>query len=225
MANPIRVVFFDAGGTLIRTAAPVGHYYALVASHYGLHADEEALQKGFKRAWLEMKPRDPVQGARVMDDQAWWKGLVRRSWQGQGMPADFPFEDYFQEVYALFARPELWRIYPDALLALDMLHVKGLRCGVLSNWDRRLRAILEGLDLSRHFEHLVISSEVGVEKPHPLIFQRAQELFGIQASEALLLGDDDLFDGEGGRRAGWRLGLLQRPETDLMDVLENCDIM
>jgi len=215
----IRTVFFDAGGTLIHTAEPVGHYYGLVAGHYGLKADAGVLQQGFRAAWQELKPRDPVQGARIMDDKNWWKELVRRSWSVPGLPEDFPFEPYFEEVYELFAQPQVWRVYPDALLALDGLQAAGVACGILSNWDRRLRRILDGLELSRYFSYWVISAEVGVEKPHRDIFKKAEELAGGRGGELLLLGDDERFDGEGGRGAGWRVEIVQRPGRDLLDAL------
>lgn len=227
MANGIKVVFFDAGGTLIHTARPVGYYYALVARHYGVDANDEALQAGFKRAWIKMKPRDPVAGARVMDDRAWWAELVRESWTEAGAPLaeDFPFGHYFEEVYQLFARNEVWRIFPDALLALEKLREKGVRCGVLSNWDRRLRLILQGLELEHFFEHIIISSEIGVEKPHPEIFKTAEKTFAISPAEALLLGDDEEFDARGGRAAGWQVELIHRPLNDLADSLAKLGII
>ena len=226
MADPdIRVIFFDAGGTLIHAARKIGYYYAMVALHYGFKADEDILQEGFKRAWEEMKPRDPVQGARVMDDMGWWREMVVQSWRAVALPVDFPFDDYFAEVYELFARPDIWRVYPDAHQALERLREKGMRCGVLSNWDRRLRPLMEAMELSPYFEHMVISSEVGVEKPHPLIFRKAEELYGIRPDQALLLGDQDLFDGQGARRAGWKVGLVSRPGTDLLDALDSFRII
>jgi putative hydrolase of the HAD superfamily len=227
MSSGVKAVFFDAGGTLIHTARPVGHYYALMAKHYGVDVNAEALQAGFKQAWAKMKPRDPMAGARVMDDRVWWAELVRESWLAAGSPLadDFPFEHYFEEVYQLFARNEVWRIFPDALLALEKLREKGVRCGILSNWDRRLRLILQGLELKHFFEHIIISSEIGVEKPHPDIFKHAEKTFGISPSEALLLGDDEEFDGQGGRAAGWQVELIHRPLNDLVDSLAKLKII
>jgi putative hydrolase of the HAD superfamily len=227
MSAGVKVVFFDAGGTLIHTAKPVGYYYALMAKHYGVDANGEALQAGFKQAWAKMKPRDPMDGARVMDDRAWWAELVKASWLAAGSPlaADFPFEPYFEEVYQLFAREEVWRIFPDAAFALEKLREKGVRCGVLSNWDRRLRLILRGLELEYFFERVIISSEIGVEKPHPGIFRHAEKTFGIQPAEALLLGDDEIFDGWGARSAGWQVELIERPDNDLTNSLVRLNII
>ena len=44
---------------------------------------------------------------------------------------------------------------------------------VISNFDRRLYTVFEHLALRTYFERIVISSEVGAEKPDPYIFQQA----------------------------------------------------
>jgi putative hydrolase of the HAD superfamily len=214
-----KVLFFDVGGTLIRTAQPVGFYYAAMASHYGVKAEAEELQAGFKKAWKKNALRDPVEGARVKDDKAWWKSVVKDSWAESILPESFPFDDYFEELYAWFERPELWRVYPEVEGVLEELRSEGVRMGVLSNWDRRLRTILKGLELDFYFEAMLISSELGVEKPHRLIFDKALECFQIKAGQAVLIGDEEVYDQAGAIAAGWNYALVRRPEKDLRDAL------
>ncbi|MEM9446313.1 MAG: HAD-IA family hydrolase [Verrucomicrobiota bacterium] len=216
----IKFIFFDAGGTLLRTARKVGVIYAEVASHYGWQGDGEFLHRSFIHTWKQMKPRDPQEGARVMDDKGWWKEVVRRTWSVYPqMPQDFPFDDYFEEVYTLFERADLWRLFPEVEETLQRLKSKGMSCGVLSNWDRRLRAILDGLALSPYFEQIIISSEVGVEKPHPMIFQLAQKRVHFKPEEIVLIGDDEYFDGAA-RNQGWHAEIVERPEKSLDLILE-----
>jgi len=215
--RPGGVVFFDAGGTLIHPVRPVGVIYAEEAVHFGVVADAGKLQEGFLRTWKAMKPRDPVDGARVTDDQNWWREVVRESWRGQDLPGDF--EGYFEKVYHAFAQPDHWEPYPEVEEVLFALKERGLRCAVLSNWDRRLRSILAGFPWSGHFEDLIISSEIGVEKPHPRIFRDAEKRLGVTPEQALLWGDEARYDGEGARAAGWQVGLLDRPKNNLGDLL------
>ncbi|MDX6766021.1 MAG: HAD-IA family hydrolase [Candidatus Methylacidiphilales bacterium] len=220
--NPVRVIFFDAGGTLIHPVKPVGHVYAEVARRFGVEADGDRLQQGFKQAWKAQKPRDPVAAARVSDDRAWWCGIVRRAWDGQEPPADF--EAYFDAVYRDFAEPSLWCAFPEVEGVVERCVKLGYRCAVLSNWDRRLRTTLAGFAWSRHFEDLLISAEIGFEKPHPGFFRAAEERLGIKAGEAILWGDDPVCDGEGARGAGWRSALLDRPNRDLCTLLEELTV-
>jgi putative hydrolase of the HAD superfamily len=219
MSPKPEVLFFDAGGTLLEPRIPVGHVYAQLAGHYGFRADPDAVHAGFARAWKTLKPRDPVQGARAMDDRAWWKDVVRLSWQDIGLPENFPYDVYFDEVYGAFAHAHLWRIYPDVWEALELLKRTGRRCAVFSNWDRRLENILNALELDVYFEQILVSSVLGAEKPHPLAFQRAEQICGITKEQAFLIGDETMFDLAGAEAAGWGCALVDRPATDLNDLL------
>ena len=88
---------------------------------------------------------------------------------------------------------------PDTL---EALHGRGLKLGVISNWDPRLPDLLDRLRLSRFFDAVVYSSAVGVEKPDPRIFEEALRLLGVTAGEALHVGDGRLEDVEGAQAVG-----------------------
>ena len=66
----------------------------------------------------------------------------------------------------------------------------GIKLAVVSNFDTRLRGILEGLRLLSAFDAVVISAEVLAEKPNPLVFEKACAQLGVSPAEALVLGDD-----------------------------------
>jgi len=56
--------------------------------------------------------------------------------------------------------------------------------------------------LKECFQHIVLSEEVGVNKPQPGIFRKALELNGVTADEALLIGDSWEHDIVGARNVG-----------------------
>lgn len=58
------------------------------------------------------------------------------------------------------------------------------------------------LGLGHYFEHILSAEELGVGKPDPLPFQRALELSGVNADQALHIGDHPVDDIIGARRAG-----------------------
>lgn len=65
---------------------------------------------------------------------------------------------------------------------LDSLRARGLRLGLVSNafdpgW--LLRRDLESMGLAERLDVAVFSSEVGMRKPHPSIFQAALEALGV----------------------------------------------
>lgn len=97
----------------------------------------------------------------------------------------------------------LWRKVPDGLReALDRARKAGLRLGVVSNSEGKLRALFDRLDLTKHFEIIVDSALEGVRKPDPEIFHRALTRLQVPASQALYAGDIPNVDVVGARAAG-----------------------
>src|SRR5450432_1670918 len=94
------------------------------------------------------------------------------------------------------------RAFPEVPDVLEKLRARGLRLGVISNFDRRLYSNLEDIGLAPYFDHITISSEVGADKPHARIFERAVTAFGVAPSEALHVGDDPVRDWAGAESAG-----------------------
>jgi len=213
----IRAVFFDAGGTLLRTAEPIGRTYARMAGHYGWEPSEDRLEQGFRAAWKE-RTRAGAAADGTLGKEG-WKKILRASVMAGGLPETFPFEDYFEEVYAHFARPDAWRDFPETERILAGLRQKGVRLGILSNWDPRLRQVLAGFDWAGLLDAVVISEEIGAEKPDPRIFRTAEQAGGWGASECALVGDDPISDRGGAEAAGWRWALVERPETGLGEAL------
>ncbi|MCH8814960.1 MAG: HAD family hydrolase [Chloroflexi bacterium] len=99
--------------------------------------------------------------------------------------------------------------------AYDLLHtLPGVRetlpamsdrysLSVVTNGDDDIqRGKFRHLALAEHISHLVISANVGYEKPDPRIFEHALELVGVPASEALVVGDRLETDVVGAKAAG-----------------------
>jgi putative hydrolase of the HAD superfamily len=97
---------------------------------------------------------------------------------------------------------------PEAEPALALARSAGLSAGVISNSNGAIRAILDGLGLTRHLDFVLDSSEVGVEKPDPRIFRLALERAGVPAAEAVYVGDLYSVDVLGARAAGLGAVLL-----------------
>lgn len=217
--SKIKVVFFDAGGTLLRPAQPIGETYAALAKNYGQHWDAKKLHHGFKASFKKLRPRPDAEVATNGDERAWWKEVVRGTLGHVEMPGHFPFDAYFEELYWLYARPELWRVFPEVIPVLQTLRERGLKLAVLSNWDARLRPLIEGLEMAPFFDEVLISGELGSEKPSPKVYAAALEKMGIAADEALMIGDDPLNDYWAPHKAGWHAMLVERPLHDLRVVL------
>jgi putative hydrolase of the HAD superfamily len=81
---------------------------------------------------------------------------------------------------------------------------------VISNFDSRLHRILAGLGIAGHFDEIFVSSAVGHAKPDPRIFQAALQRHGLDAAEAVHIGDSETNDLRGARSVGLKAILVDR---------------
>jgi putative hydrolase of the HAD superfamily len=100
--------------------------------------------------------------------------------------------------------------YDDVPLALAALRNRGHRRVVVSNWDVSLHLVLERVGLASLLDGILTSAEAGVRKPDPAIFERALTMAGVQASDALHVGDSPQEDAAGALAAGIEPVLLRR---------------
>jgi len=205
-------VTFDAGNTLLRCHPPPRVLYAEALSRRGPAVTPEEVAPAFADAWVEMQRRTPAgrdrYSAHPGGERAWWGAFLREVLGRLGHPA--PWEPLLDDLYAAFARVEVWRAFPEATRTLEALQSAGVRLGVVSNWDRRLPEILDGLGLARFFAVVAVSAEEGVEKPAPAIFHRALQRLGVEPRRALHVGDSPRDDYLGAEGAGLSAALVDR---------------
>src|SRR5574341_73911 len=210
----IKAVYFDAAGTLIKPARRVGDSYAAIAAKHGKSVSPGDLFDRF-RICFDGAPRLAFPNApseRIHQlERDWWKGLVARVFEPWGRFENF--DDYFAELFAYFADPAAWALYPEVLETLASLRQRGLTLAVISNFDSRLVRILDGLGAGSWFEDIFVSSRVGYAKPDRQIFDAALSRHGIPADNALHVGDSETNDFRGAQNAGLRALLIDRSQA------------
>jgi putative hydrolase of the HAD superfamily len=219
----IRTVTFDAANTLIRLTSPAGQTYAEVARRFGAAADPVRLHHAFLRACSEVPPLPDEVGPRPDDGRSWWRDLVATTLTLAECRV-VPFPQYFDAVYQEFTRPGIWQLTPGIAETLNALTHGGYRLGIVSNFDRRLYPILETLGILEQFEHVVISSEVGADKPSRRIFEEVLRRFQVGAKEVLHVGDEDKTDGAGARGAGMSAFILGK-DGDLKELSRRVSLL
>ena len=206
-----RAVFFDAGHTLLFAHPDLGTVYAETTARFGVRLPAASFVEAFLpvfKGYVREAARDGA--ASDAQDYVMWREITRRIHARLPGLEKVGFDAWFEALYVRFGEPEVWRLYDDVETALGALRSRGLRLGVVSNWDTRLKRISAGLGLDRLVDFLVISAEVGVRKPHPGIFEEALRRAGVAPEEALHVGDLPDEDVEGARRAGVRAVLIDR---------------
>jgi putative hydrolase of the HAD superfamily len=215
----IKAIFFDAVGTLFRLTNRVGDHYALVATEVGLDLSAEELDRAFVSAWNQMPHRTAIDGPRENDDKDWWRALVDLVLD-QVAPSlsELDRDNFFEIAYEHFAEAGVWQLYPEVIDVLENVQSR-FQLSVISNFDGRLRFILEHLGISKFFAHVFISSELGADKPDPEIFRRALKLVNLSPSKVLHVGDDPQRDWQAARGAGLSIFELDRDKNSLRDLL------
>ncbi len=214
----LKGIFFDAAGTLLRLTKSVGAHYALVAERQGLTLDPAVLDRAFAQVWRAMPLRPATGEAREDDDKGWWRDLVGRLLARVGAKLDpLDADTFFEAAYGHFAEAGVWELYPDVEETLAALAPQ-FELAIISNFDGRLRVILEHLAVSRYFRHVFLSSELGADKPDPLIYRRALAVSGLTPQQALHVGDDPERDWAAASAAGLEVFRLRRPENSLRDL-------
>jgi len=215
----IKAIFFDAVGTLFRLTNTVGDHYAYVGREVGLDLDAQNLERAFHAAWKQMPQRAAIDRPRENDDKGWWRGLVYLVLD-QIAPSlsEFDRDNFFEIAYEYFAEAGVWELYPEVPGILEQLQPR-FQLAVVSNFDGRLRLILQHLGISKFFPNVFVSSELGADKPDPEIYRRALRLMKLKPNEALHVGNDPKRDWEAASAAGLSIFRLERPRNSLRDLL------
>jgi putative hydrolase of the HAD superfamily len=215
----LKAIFFDAAGTLFYLTKTVGDHYALVGEEVGLKLNAKRLDAAFYSAWAQTPPREAIDGPRQNDDKDWWRELTDHVLR-EAAPevGELDRDNFFEVAYEHFAEAGVWELYPEVIDVLTQLDPQ-FQLAIVSNFDGRLRVILERLGISKYFGHIFVSSEIGADKPDPEIFCRALKFLNLRPENVLHVGDDPKRDWRAAAAAGLSIFKLDRNKNSLRDLL------
>ena len=188
----VQAVTFDLAGTLLFPHPSVGSVYSACALRHGVVVEAAVLDATFALAFQG--------GPKNASPEVFWKEVVQRCF-GSALPSA-KTDAVFQECWTAFAQPAAWRLAPGALPAISAIRFLGVKVGVLSNADARMRQVLDGHGLTKHLDGIFLSAESGHKKPDPKAFVHAARALGAAVTGLVHFGDSPTEDGEGARDAG-----------------------
>jgi putative hydrolase of the HAD superfamily len=193
------IIFFDAVGTLLSPEPSAPAVYAATGRRFGSRLDEVTITARFRTAFRRQEEADYLAGLRTSEERelARWRTIV-----GEVLDDVADREGCFQELYAHFARPDVWACVPEAAEVLETLSARGHTIGIASNFDHRLRGLVAHLPALRSVCHLVISSEIEWRKPAPDFFAEMCRQAAARPEQVLYVGDDPANDYDGARASG-----------------------
>ena len=207
----VRAIVFDAVGTLIHAEPPVADVYHLAGWQHGSQLTRDEVGQRLRAAFAAAEAGEGLvrEATSESRERERWRGIVAAVFDDVPQAAAAIYDGLWRH----FAQAESWRTFDDAAATLAELSERGYRLAVASNFDRRLRRIVQADPSLRRIERCFISSEIGYPKPDARFFQAASEQLGLAPAEILLVGDDWTNDILGARAAGWQTVWLARKAT------------
>jgi phosphoglycolate phosphatase len=176
-------------------------------------------------AMMERLGRPPHGEAAVRN----WVGngverLVRRALLGQldGEPDEADFEAALPIFLELYAENTSKRsvLYPGVIEGIAFMKGAGYRLGCVTNKAARFtEPLLRDLGIREHFGLVVSGDTLPRKKPDPMPLLHAAQHFGVEPSEALMIGDS-VSDVKAARAAGFGIICMSYGYNHGQDIRE-----
>lgn len=123
------------------------------------------------------------------------------------------------------------RLFPDTADTLNYLKEHGYRLGIIANQVPGTKERLDAWGIGQYFDVIAASTELGVAKPDPAIFEKAFEMAGCRAENAVMIGDrldNDILPAKAvGMKTVWiRKGLSVYQTSNVADYMidDSCEL-
>ncbi len=224
LPNDIDVVFLDAGGVLLY---PDWERVSRILAHYGIAATSRQLADA---EFIGKRRMDELGVMHTTGDIAEPDGYLGWVMKATDLPFDHDaLHRAAQDFEETHTRDNLWSDMPEEVPgALERMRTAGYRLAVLSNTESNLRDRIAAAGIEPFFETLVISAEVGSEKPDRKIFDEALHRMAVQPERAVHVGDFYSIDVIGARGVGITPVMLDArdlsPDRDVIRVASLTDL-
>ena len=217
----IKAVFFDWFNTLAHYEPPREELESQALAELGINVSPSEVRHGLliaDRDYYEENTLSPVR-ERSPEEQA--KVYIRYqntvlTEAGINAPEELLLKvmNRLRELYAGMT----FVLFDDVLSTMKTLKKQRLTLGLLTNLHQEIGPICQELGVASYLDFTVTSEEAGADKPQSPIFLVALERAGVDALEAIHVGDQYKLDVVGARGVGISPILLDRaglyPEVD-----------
>jgi len=199
-----RAVFFDVDFTLIHPGpAFQGHGYAEACARHGVAVEAARFDEAVALASARLDARGGVY------DPAVFIGYTLRIIEGMGGSGPGAAAAA-RDLYDAWSACHHFSLYEEVPEVLQGLRAGGYTIGLISNTQRSLATFEEHFELHGLFDIAISSAEHGYMKPHPSIFEEGLRRAGVEAAEAVMVGDSVPHDIAGALALGMRGILVAR---------------
>jgi len=223
----VKFIYLDVGDTLIHLKIPPGKiYYEVLRAHNVIETyfDESLLKKYFTESWQAMNKKNPP-GFKCRytnhkhGNEGFWKELVElflSNFEKAGLT-----DKVYLDIVDTFNDPDSWEVDESFFDLREAAAKMDTGLGIISNWDIRLRTLLNKMRLSEYFTNIIISSEFGYEKPSEKIFNEGMRQAKLGAESLVYAGDKPEFDYHTPKSLGWSAYLISSKKSDSCESVKN----
>lgn len=207
----LTAVFFDLYNTLAGFRPSRYEIQSEALADFGITVTPEGIVNGYSLADAFMSHQNatkPVRSLSREENRVFFAEYERRVLRGAGVEVS---QDEAWQVWRRIRKIDYGlALFDDTIPALETCKQMGLTVGLISNMNQSGDELAGGMGLLPYLDFSITSHEVGAEKPHPLIFERALERAGARPENAVHVGDQLTSDVAGAENAGITPVLLDR---------------
>ena len=219
----IKAIFFDWFYTLARFEPPRHQLYSQAFQELGVELPPEKVMRGILIAdeyFFEENAKAPV-AERSPEEQAevyihYPNAILAET--GTNTPRELPLKA-LKWVMGHYKGID-FALFDDVLSTLKALKQRNFILGLLTNIAKDMASFCRKLGLESYLDFVVTSKEAGADKPNPPIFLAALDKAGVNASEAVHVGDQYKLDVIGARAVGINPILIDR--YDIHPEVSDC---
>ena len=215
----IKAVFFDWMNTLIHPEPDRHEIYCQACRELGVELAPHKVIRGIYTADTQLPAAIPVRWREGEDEEPFIRYQeILLAEAGVKLPREMILK-ILKRTMQLYREATLV-LFNDVLSTLKTLKQRGLILGLLTAASKDANLLCSRLGLAPYLDFVVTTEEVGANKPESPIFLAALERAGVDASEAVYVGDQYETDVFGARGVGIKPILIDR--YDLMPEVKDC---
>jgi putative hydrolase of the HAD superfamily len=210
----LKFVFFDFFNTLVRYDPPPEQLHRNALNELGLDADTNVLRRAIALAehyFYEENRKYTVMKRPLAEQQEVMLRYEEKVLEEAGIPGGRTLAQQVDHRIQFVGRKASFALFDDAISSLAAVRSLKLKTGLISNIPQEKLPVLDILGLAPLLDVTVTPYDAGADKPDPAIFRAALRKAGVEASEAIHVGDQHFIDVEGALGAGLGAILLDRP--------------
>ena len=223
-------IFFDFGGTLFDYHPPNAVIWSRIAKRLGvdISPDDPRVIQGVEDQLKAYVDCEKTFSKLTPEELHSFNSVVLN---GLGIDPNGTQDIIFEEFEK---RRDGFKIVPECKTTLEQIHRKGIKIGLISNSDvkhslTRRSTMGEG-GILHFFNPIILSSEVGYDKPQREIFELALTEMGVHdRSKVMHVGDDPISDVIGAENAELIPVLIEHkytpPNKNLIKIKKLSDIL